>query len=72
MRMGRGVRVRVAGALVRRVARVSAMASVTGVMGVPPGVIAVASTYALERHDQKTGCSQEQRKCVQVHFSIEP
>jgi GTP cyclohydrolase III len=42
------------------------------VVGVTPGVVAVAATYALERHDQQTGCSQEQRECVQVHLSIEP
>jgi hypothetical protein len=51
---------------------VAGVTGVTRIVAVAPGVIAVATTYALERHDQQTGCSQEQRECVQVHFPIEP
>ena len=66
MRITRVAAVRVARAVV---ACVSGMA---GIVGMAPGVIAVATSYALERHGQEAGSSQEQRECVQVHVSIEP
>jgi hypothetical protein len=43
-----------------------------GIVAMASSGVAVATAYALERHGQKTGGSQEQRECVQVHFSIEP
>ena len=51
------------------VAHVRGVAGVVGVVATT--VITVATAYALERHDQKTGSSQEQRECVQIHFTIE-
>jgi hypothetical protein len=48
------------------------VASSVSAVAMASGISAVTGPYALERHDQETGCSQEQRECVQVHVSIEP
>jgi hypothetical protein len=53
------------------VREVVAVAPTMDVVRMATGV-AVTTSYALERHGQQTGCSQEQRECVQIHVSIKP
>lgn len=69
-------------ARVRVVSRMVAMSRVAAVAGVTVTAVSmsgpvsvptsVAGAYALERHGHEAGCSQEQQKCVQIHFMIEP
>jgi hypothetical protein len=72
MTLRRGVRSvvrKVVGGTVRGGVAVATVDMAAGI--VPMAVVAVTAAHALERHDEKTGDSEDQRECVQVHVSIE-